>query len=82
MFTDHTVYSYYCIEVLREMYTMSYKQEELLDKRIEEFRARKAREFPDLGIDVDVDTCTDYENFHTSRYPRFYNLTKQQIKYY
>lgn len=55
-------------------------KEQSLTRRIEEFRARKAREFPDLGIDADV--CTDYENYHISQYPRFYNLMKQQIKYY
>ena len=82
MFTDLNAYSYYCIDVLREASTMSYKQQELLNNRIKEFRARKAREFPDLSIDIDVDTCTDYENFHISQYPRFYNLTKQQFKYH
>jgi hypothetical protein len=61
---------------------MSYKRQSTLDKRIDEFRARKAKEFPELGINVDVDSCTDYENYHISQYPRFYDLTKQQIKYY
>jgi hypothetical protein len=62
------------------MSTMRSKELPTLNKRIRDFKARKAREFPELGLDDTV--CTDYENYHISEYPKLYRQTKQLIKWY